>query len=86
MHPVLASLHFLQFVVQISHNSIMERSVVHWEMMEFLPLMTLVVSHVILVMALGPVRVMGSGVAVMMYAEEVMYVYVKALPLVLYVK
>ena len=30
---------------------IMERSIVHWEMMEFLPMKTLVVSHVTLVMS-----------------------------------
>jgi len=45
-------------------------------MMEFLPMKTLVISHVTLVMSylvvtLGPVRVMGAGVVVMMCAEEV---------------
>ena len=47
----------------------MAQSLVHWEMMEFLHMKTLVVSLVTLVMSLsavtlGPVRVMGAGVVV----------------------
>ena len=54
----------------------MEQSVVHWEMMDFIPMKTLVVSHVTLVMSklvvtLGPVRVTGAGVVVILYVEEV---------------
>ena len=54
----------------------MEQSVVHWEMMEFLPMKTLVVSHVMMAMSylvvrLGPVRVLGPGVVILQYAGEV---------------
>ena len=60
----------------------MEYSIVHWEMMKFLPLETFVLPHVTLVMSYTPVvlitlrivRVMGAGVIVMlhMHVEEVM--------------
>jgi len=54
----------------------MEQSLVHWEMMELLPMKTLVVSHVTLVMSLlvvtlEPVRVMGAGVVVRPCVVEV---------------
>ena len=50
-------------------------------MMEFLPLKTLVASHVILVMSylvvrVGPVRVMEAGVVVMLFAIEVSIMFV----------
>jgi len=54
----------------------MGRLLVHWGMIKFLPLEILVISHVTLVMSqllatLGPVRVMGTGVALMLSVEEV---------------
>jgi len=54
----------------------MEQSLVLWEMMELLPIKTLVVSHVILVMSslvviLESVRVMVAGVALRLCVEEV---------------
>ena len=44
-----------------------------------LPMKTLVVSHVTLVMSLlavtlGPVRVMGAGVVLILFAEEVSFI------------
>ena len=39
-----------QFPVHHYLFLLMEQSIVHWEMMEFLPMKTLVVSHVTLVM------------------------------------
>ena len=55
---------------------VMEQSIVHWEMMKFLPMKTLVVSHVTLVMSylvvtLGPVKVMETGVVMMLCVAEV---------------
>ena len=52
-------------------------SVVHWEGMDLLTLETLVVIHVTLiymnylVVTLGPVRLMGAGVAVTLCVKEV---------------
>jgi len=59
----------------------MEQSLVQWEMMEFLPMKTLVVSHVTLVMSLlvvtlVSVRVMEAGVVAIMSAKKVFFVYI----------
>jgi len=60
----------------------MEQSLVHWEMMEFLPMKTLVISNVTLAMSwlvvtLGPVKVMGAGVVHRLTVVEVNSDYTK---------
>ena len=50
-HTVFNIIHTLQFHVHHFLNLTMEVSIVHWEMMELLPMKMLVVSHVTLVMS-----------------------------------
>ena len=74
-------LYFNQFLVHYLLFLAMELVIVHWEMMESLPMETLVVSHVTLVISqlvvtLGHVRVMGVGVVVIICVEEVLSTYI----------
>ena len=79
MHYIFADINNkLVFQFHVHHWTVltMEQSIVHLEMMEFLPMKTLVVSHVTLVMSwsvmvFGHVIMTAAGVAVISCAVEV---------------